>query len=416
MIKDQIKKNPILGRLKRDAIGIVKRNRKNSIYAGVGVVILLIYAVSKMGDSPKTVYRYETPANFKKSSILDNQKKSILAGKERLLNRSTRELLQAQKELKNEVIALRAEIEQVKNMEKGNDELKVEDLTNKSDEITETRSGISLYPPPNSKTPSSFRQGGGQTIPGQTPFIRSKGPSTIQFPVKDKHKNEDLGVVLPSGSYVKSKLLTGIEAPEGKNYPVLLQLDYAFIGPNQRRVDLSGCFMIAKAQGNLSTERVEMQATKMSCVSKSGRMFEREVNGWSNDDKDNAYGIIGSVNSKQDRVAATAFLASIVEGVGKAIQQAQTTQQASPLGGGQSIVTGNQAKYMAAGGASNAASMITQWYLKQAQNLLPTINVGSGQDVWIVMKDKTHLPQEFFEKSTQGEKNEPFSFYSRVLN
>ncbi len=125
---------------------------------------------------------------------------------------------------------------------------------------------------------------------------------------------------------------------------------------------------------------------------------------------------MGSVNSKQDRVAAMAFLSSVVEGVGKAIQQAQTTQQTTPLGGSQSVMTGSSAEYLAAGGASNAASMVTQWYLKQAQNLLPTINVGSGQDVWIVMTDTVKLPNDYFRKNLKGGANESaYSYLSRVL-
>ena len=94
-----------------------------------------------------------------------------------------------------------------------------------------------------------------------------------------------------------------------------------------------------------------MQASKLSCVSKRGGMFEREINGFVADDADNSFAVMGSVNTKQDRVAATAFLSSIVAGIGKAIQQAQTTQQTTPLGGAQAVVTGDQAKYIGAGGA-----------------------------------------------------------------
>ena len=87
---------------------------------------------------------------------------------------------------------------------------------------------------------------------------KKEGPAIISFPVKANKKKEDLGVQIPSGSFVKAKLLTGIEAPEGKALPVLLQADYAFIGPNKSKVDLSGCFLIAKSTGNLSIERVEI--------------------------------------------------------------------------------------------------------------------------------------------------------------
>jgi type IV secretory pathway VirB10-like protein len=137
------------------------------------------------------------------------------------------------------------------------------------------------------------------------------------------------------------------------------------------------------------------------------------VNGFVADDTDNSFAVIGSVNSKQDRKAAMAFLSSVVEGVGKAIQQAQTTQQTNGLGGGQSLVTGDQAKYIGAGGVSSAASMVTQWYLQQAQNLLPTINVGSGQDIWIVIQDKVDLPNWYFRKPASAEQS-VYSYFTKI--
>lgn len=243
----------------------------------------------------------------------------------------------------------------------------------------------------------------------------SRGSSIIAFPVKEVSKELTTGVVIPPGSYVKAKLMTGVEAPEGKTYPVLMQLDYAYIVPNKKRLDLSGCFMIAKSQGDLSTERVQMQASKLSCVSQEGKMFERDVNGFVADDKDNSFAVMGSVSSKQDRVAAMAFLSSVVEGVGKAIQQAQTTQSMNQIGGSSSIVTGSQLGYLGGGGAANAAGMVTQWYLRQAQNLLPTINIGSGQDVWIVMQETVRLPHDYFRKNSKGGSNEGiYSFFSRL--
>jgi hypothetical protein len=157
-----------------------------------------------------------------------------------------------------------------------------------------------------------------------------------------------------------------------------------------------------------------MQANKISCVSKSGRMFEKELNGFMADGKDSSFGITGLVNSKQDRVASVAFLSSIVQGIGSAIQQAQTQTQANALGGASSIVSGDQAKYMAAGGVSNAASLVTNWYLQHAQNLLPTINIGSGQDVWIVLQDTVDLPNWYFARAKNTQAVGSFSYLSRL--
>lgn len=262
--------------------------------------------------------------------------------------------------------------------------------------------------------------GASPQVPGSLPSLKQNepklneqpGPGIISFPVKGKAERTDMSVKLPSGSFVKAKLLTGVEAPEGKALPVLLQADYAFLGPNKSKIDLSGCFLIAKSTGNLSIERVEMQTSKISCVSRSGRMFERELNGFVADNKDNSFAVVGDVNSKQDRVAAMAFLSSIVSGISGAISQAQTTSQTNAHGGSSVSISGDEQKYIAANGASSAASMVTQWYLKQAQSLLPTINVGSGQDVWIVTQDSIDLPNWYFNRS---KKSVEFNFMSNLL-
>ena len=140
------------------------------------------------------------------------------------------------------------------------------------------------------------------------PLNTPKGPPVITFPVHGAEMRERAEVVLPVGSYVKAKLLTGVEAPEGNPYPVLLQLDFANILPNKKSLDLRGCFMIAKAQGDLSTERVQMQATKLSCVARDGHMFERDINGFVADAADNSFAVIGTVNTKHQHRARAKYL------------------------------------------------------------------------------------------------------------
>lgn len=110
-----------------------------------------------------------------------------------------------------------------------------------------------------------------------------------------------------------------------------------------------------------------------------------------------------------------AFLASVVDGVGKAVQAAQTTQATNPLGGSSSVLSGDTGKYVVAGGASNAAGMVAQWYLQQAQNLAPTVAIGSGRDVWIVMKDKVSLPEEFFKKERKADEG-IYSYFTKLLD
>lgn len=391
---------------------IVIENKNLSILGSVAILFILsLYGYSILQDQKVTVFKMEKQINFQGGRIL-NQPHDLYGRKEKVY----------ESQIKNMTSQIKDLTELTQHMSK---QLKAYQEVSKNSPPP--------YPPKQEDpTPSNevqFSQGAnlkigkiplthGSTIkrlgtPKKKRLRSSSGPSLISFPVQAKAKKDPMGVKIPAGSFVKAKLLTGVEAPEGKALPVLLQADYAFVGPNKSRVDLAGCFLIAKSSGNLSIERVEMQATKISCVSKSGRMFEKGLNGFVADAKDNSFAVLGRVNSKQDRVASMAFLSSIVEGVGKAIQQAQTTNQTNALGGNSSMITGDQGKYIAAGGVGSAASMVTNWYLKHAQNLLPTINVGSGQDVWIVIQDSVDLPNWYFR--TPKENKSHYSVYSRLI-
>lgn len=385
--------------------------------ASIFLLMLSIYLISRTSDSTKEIFHSDGKFSFEEGRIIGSPKE-IYDRKEQIFSARL-------KDLETKQVAMMDTILEIKNKLDAGPVLPspkpVEPVESKEFKSEGENGKVQFAPPPDSVRPQKIERSEPESPQAEEQFPKkrsfgkesgSAGPSIIGFPVKAKSAPESLGVVIPPGSFVQAKLLTGIEAPEGKALPVLLQADYAFVGPNKTRIDLSGCFLIAKSTGNLSIERVEMQATKLSCVSKSGKMFEREVNGFVADDKDNSFAVMGSVNSKQDRVAAMAFLSSIVEGIGKAIQQAQTTTQANALGGSTSIISGDETKYMLAGGASSAASTITQWYLKQAQNLLPTINVGSGQNVWIIMQDSVPLPNWYFKKAST---NSPmFSYLSRI--
>lgn len=407
-------------RLQSNLAEKLKDNPKVSLMVCGVLVVLLSYSVFSPTKQIVThVHPESGKSRYKDGRIFGNVQDNVSEGREVLFNKNLREVLEGQKTLKESNEKLRQEFESLKNEKLAlvsptpNEVTSAKPETSPNAEDTKAES-TEVRGHENSETPRGANAQNSPTTVNKSVIH----PSIISFPVKSKKPTDLLQVVVPSGSYVKAKLMTGVQAPEGKTYPALLQLDYAFIIPNKKRVDLSGCFMIAKSQGDLSTERVQMQASKLSCVSKSGQMFEREISGFVADDKDNSFAVSGQVSSKQGRVATMAFLSSVVEGVGKALSQAQTTSQTNALGGTQTSVTGDQGTYLAAGGASNAAGLVTQWYLKQAQSLLPTINVLSGQDVWIVLQESVKLPGSFFKKPlNEGSKDESqgiYSYFSRI--
>ena len=392
--------------------------QKKPVAVGAGVLGLLLFIniIGLSGGSESRIIERPAEVSFQNGRILNDRESTFYYGKERQLSLKAQTMMESQARLEAKIAELEKRLQPGAATTSPVGSLERTVVGQQTVAVSPGEPGIQTYAPTEPLE-------GGQVTPvlgaedraSRRPrsSVLGKGPDLIAFPVKSAAKTE--GVMLPSGSYVKAKILTGVEVPEGKTYPVLMVLDFSYVGPNEHKVDLTGCFMIAKAEGDLSTERVQMQATKMSCVSKRGKMFEREVNGFVADDKDGSFAMQGKVNSKQGRVASMAFLASVVDGVGKAVQAAQTTQSTNPLGGSSSVLTGDTGKYVVAGGASNAAGMVAQWYLQQAQNLAPTVAIGSGRDVWIVMKDKVSLPEEFFKKERKADEG-IYSYFTKLLD
>lgn len=201
---------------------------------------------------------------------------------------------------------------------------------------------------------------------------------------------------VPLGSYVKARILTGVEANTHEAYPVLLQLDYAFVGPNRTRVDLSHCFMVAKAKANLSTERVMAETQQLSCVRRNDEIVTRAAKGYVAGE-DSTFGVTGELISHQGQVLVAAVLASLAKGAGEAVAQAQTTTQVATGGiGGVATatnVTGDKALYYGGKAITEPATLIANWYLDYAKQLVPSIAVGSGRDVWIVLLDTVRVPE-----------------------
>ncbi|MGE0172443.1 MAG: TraB/VirB10 family protein [Oligoflexales bacterium] len=411
---------------------------RNLAIAGLALLVTYLWAVSKIMERETRVYESKSGTSFEGSRILGSSKE-VYERQGMLLENRVKNIEKSQREIKDsiEALAKRTELEAMQppataapNSPQSDEEATTgtQEGRQNAESLLETKPQSFLPPSSNLQTEqvlpnsssSNVVSNGGRVGSGrayQGGIKNSGGPAIISFPVDAKSQPTEMGVVLPVGSFVRGKILSGVEAPEGKALPVLLQADYAFVGPNKTRIDLSGCFLIAKSTGNLSIERVEMQATKLSCVSRSGQMFERDINGYVADEKDNSFAVMGSVNTKQDRVATMAFVSSVVEGIGKAVAQAQTSTQTNEAGASRTIIDGDQGKYIAAGGASNAATMVTDWYLKQAQNLLPTINVGSGQDVWIVMQESVSLPNSYFKNNQQNRSDgNVYSYLSRVMD
>jgi hypothetical protein len=199
-------------------------------------------------------------------------------------------------------------------------------------------------------------------------------------------------VQLPAGSFVRGRLLTGLFATThaGGALPALFAVREAFTGPNQTAIPLQGCLALGKAQADLASLRAIVQLTTLACVWPDGRTFEQSVAGYVTG-RDGTLGVPGRLEQRAGAYLGRTFLASLVAGAAEAFAAAERTTQVTPLGGNQSAVTGDTGKFAAFSALSTASARMADFYLAQAEQLLPVVWVESGQDVQLVLQQGVTL-------------------------
>lgn len=218
----------------------------------------------------------------------------------------------------------------------------------------------------------------------------------FQYKSKDSmgHLNPDHYV--PSGTFAKAVVLGGADADasvngQSKNNGVML---FKIISPgnlpNGQRSHLNGCFLTASSWGDISSERAYVILDKLSCARAGEPIIDKSVAGWAF--FAGKVGIKGIPLMRDKKVVQWAGFSGALSGIASAAQYAQSVQSFSGLGGAVSVVpSGNIGPYAAYGGASKAADMLSEYYIKRAEQYHPVIQVGAGNKVTIVFKDGFYL-------------------------
>ncbi|OCX68691.1 hypothetical protein A6M27_16995 [Acidithiobacillus thiooxidans] len=209
------------------------------------------------------------------------------------------------------------------------------------------------------------------------------------------HLNKYAGFI-PVGSFMPVVLLNGVDAgtsteTQSNPQPVLMRVQANAVLPGNASYQLKSCFVLGSAYGSLSSERVYIRSAMLSCVNKQNRLvLNQKIQGYVID-SDGVLGLRGKVINRQGALLAKALLAGFASGLGQALNSAQGTVSSSALGS-VSTVTGtgllSQAGYS---GAGNAATLLAQFYLKQAQAIFPVVAIRAGRKATLVIGTGTSL-------------------------
>jgi conjugal transfer pilus assembly protein TraB len=209
---------------------------------------------------------------------------------------------------------------------------------------------------------------------------------------------------VPSGTFVRAVVLGGADADasvngQSKNNGVMLfKLLQPGTLPNGQHSNLQGCFVTASSYGDISSERAYVVLDKLSCAHPGEPIIDKSVTGWAF--FGGKVGIKGVPLMRDNKVMQWAGISGAMSGIASAAQYSQSVQSISALGSATSVPSGNIAPYAAYGGASKAAEVLSNYYVKRAEQYHPVIQVGSGNLVTIVFKDGFYLEPDEAQKST----------------
>lgn len=259
----------------------------------------------------------------------------------------------------------------------------VQKATSSADALGDVYSNLPPPPPVDPRARSSEEQ--------QAPKIRTIRNEQSKA---DDEVEKDMSVTIPAGSILSGVLVTGMDAPTGRQaqrdpFPSLLRIKTEAILPNRFRADFRECMIIAGGWGDLSSERAYMRAERISCVRNDGTVLEAPIEAYATGE-DGKTGIRGRLVSKQGQLIARSLMAGFLQGVAGAFDVRQVPSisitRAGQGDGVQSPVyeqafDRNVLQAAGVGGVGSALERIADFYLEMAESIFPVIEIDAMRDV-----------------------------------
>lgn len=199
-------------------------------------------------------------------------------------------------------------------------------------------------------------------------------------------------VVIPAGSILRGVLLSGMDAPTGKQarrdpYPALLRLKDNAILPNRFRADVRECFVTVAGYGDLSSERAFLRTELITCVRHDGGVIEVPVDGYAVGE-DGKVGLRGRLVSKQGQIIAQAMQVSFLEGISEIFGKQPVSVISTTPGSQvqfQDVLSGDSAQAAAMSGTGKALDRLANYYLDMAQDVFPVVEIDAGRSIEVIL-------------------------------
>jgi len=213
-------------------------------------------------------------------------------------------------------------------------------------------------------------------------------------PTEETAGEKSITIRIPAGSFFRGILLNGVDAPVAlsakKNpYPVLIKVKTEAWLPNEYRYDIKGCYIVAAAWGDMSSERTYFRTERFSCVRRNGGVVEAQLDASVIDGQDGKLGVFGKLVSKQGQIIARSLVAGLASGFAEALSPRRSFPVFDTDSDNEDYYVtpplGTTLRYGVFSGLGEAANKIADFYLKMAEQVFPVVEVQAGTPVEVFL-------------------------------
>ncbi|HEX3134004.1 MAG TPA: TrbI/VirB10 family protein, partial [Planctomycetota bacterium] len=213
-------------------------------------------------------------------------------------------------------------------------------------------------------------------------------------------------IIIPANTYGNAHIQTGVDAEIGGkgNIPVMLQMDFDWVGPANSRIAMQGCRVSGAANAMAGPERVSIDLKTLSYVFPSGREINADIKGYVSDNIHGMYGVLGAYQWNASKVMPYAVVSGGFKGAADALKANSTTTIIGTTTTATVANQGDQFKQALYGGVGEGFGIMSDYVKSVLSETHPSVSCPNSQRVSVVLLDPVvmQVPESEFDYLTKG--------------